>query len=98
VDFRAAIDGAEVHDKGHRHLTRMNTEKGADLERVAGVLEVSRTADARAVVLRHADWQSDENIPFQIVLSPRQARHLSSLLVMHAEEVEQAYRDSSTTR
>ena len=58
------------------------------MEKVAGVLEVCLADDAHAVVIHHPDLRPDANGAVQIVLSPRHARHLSSLLLIRAEEAE----------
>jgi hypothetical protein len=60
------------------------------LERVAGRLEVSLTDDAQAIVIRQLDLRQDSDGQAQIVLSPRHARHLASLLIMNAEAAEDA--------
>ena len=60
------------------------------VERVAGFLEVWPTDDLRAIVIKHPDLKPDANGAVKIALSPRQARHLSSLLMMRAEEAEEA--------
>jgi hypothetical protein len=60
------------------------------LERVAGQLEVSLTDDACAIVIRLLDLKRDRDDLNQIVLSPRHARHLASLLIMNAEAAEGA--------
>jgi hypothetical protein len=60
------------------------------LEKVAGHLEVSLADDACAIVIRLLDLKRDRDDLNEIVLSPRQARHLASLLIMNAEAAEGA--------
>jgi hypothetical protein len=58
------------------------------MEKVAGVLDVRLADDAEAVVIHHPDLRPDANGAVRIVLTPRHARHLSSLLLIRAEEAE----------
>ena len=58
------------------------------VERVAGVLEVWPADDNRTIIIMHPELKPDANGAVHIALSPRQARHLSSLLIMYAEEKE----------
>lgn len=60
------------------------------MDKVAGFLEVWQTDDTHEIVINRPDWKVDANRVGHIVLSPRHARHLASLLIMHAEEVEDA--------
>ena len=60
------------------------------MERVAGHLEVLLTDDAQAIVIRQLDLKPGGDSVNQIVLSPRHARHLASLLMMNAEAAEDA--------
>jgi len=60
------------------------------VERVAGFLEVWPADDLCAIVIKHPELRPDANGAVKIALSPRQARHLSSLLIMRAEEAEEA--------
>ena len=62
------------------------------LERVAGFIEVWRIDDSPEIVVKCTDFKSDAKGASLIVLSPRHARHLSSVLIMHAEEIEKAGR------
>ena len=62
------------------------------MERIAGFLEVWRIDDSKEIVIQCADLKPDAYGVGRIVLSPRQARHLSSALAMHAEEIEKAGR------
>jgi hypothetical protein len=55
---------------------------------VAGHLEVLLTDDAQAIVIRQLDLKHDRDGQARIVLSPRHARHLASLLIMNAEAAE----------
>jgi hypothetical protein len=60
------------------------------LERVAGHLEVSLTDDARLIALKLLKWRPDGDGAARILLSPRDARHLASLLIIRAEDAEEA--------
>jgi len=60
------------------------------LEKVAGHLEVSLTEDAHSISLKMLDWSPDEHGAVRIDLSPRYARHLASLLLLKAEDAEEA--------
>ncbi len=61
---------------------------GCPVERVAGILEVSRTEDGQQIVIRRTGSRLNVCFPENVVLSPRQARHLASLLIIHAEDAE----------
>ena len=67
------------------------------MERVAGNLEVSLSEDAREIVIRRLDLNPKSDGRAPIVLSPRHARHLASLLLMNAESVEDADAGASFT-
>lgn len=69
------------------------------MEKVAGHLEVFLTDDAQAIVIRQLDLKQPSGRQGQIVLSPRHARHLASLLIMNAEAAEDAddYESIATT-
>lgn len=58
------------------------------VDRVAGFWEVARVDDGFSVAIQHPEVKPDEEGMCHIELSPRQARHLASLLMMHAEEAE----------
>ena len=47
-------------------------------------MEVSRTDDGGKIAIEHFESQTDNNGMSRIVLSPRQARHLANVLIMHA--------------
>ncbi len=57
-------------------------------ETVAGFLEVGRTDGCTTIVIKNLDWKVDRSGVGHVVLSPRQARHLASSLILHAEEAE----------
>jgi hypothetical protein len=63
------------------------------MEKVAGILEVSRTEDTHEIVIIHPDLKPDSKGLSRIVLSPRHSRHLASLLLEQAKEAEDAARD-----
>jgi len=58
------------------------------LEGIAGFLEVLRIDDSQEIVIQCTDLKPNANGTTRIVLSPRQARHLSSVLIAHSEEAE----------
>jgi hypothetical protein len=58
------------------------------MEKVAGVLEVSRTEDTHEIVIIHPDLKPDATGVGRIVFSPRHARHLANLLIENATEAE----------
>ena len=60
------------------------------MEKVAGFLEVSVEGKASAIVMKVPNLKPDAGGAVRIVLSPRHARHLSSLLEMSAEEAERS--------
>jgi hypothetical protein len=70
----------------HRDERRLRVDK------VAGLLEVGRTDDTHEIVIRHPDLKTDANGLGRIVFLPKHARHLASLLMIHAAyaEAEQA--------
>ena len=58
------------------------------MERVARFLEVWRIDDSQEIAIKCTDLKPDANGAARIVLSLRRARHLSSVLILHAEEAE----------
>jgi len=58
------------------------------MENVAGILEVFLSKSAEQIIVKHKGPKSGANVRFPIKLSPRQARHLASALMMLAEEAE----------
>jgi len=58
------------------------------MDKVAGVLKVTRTDDTQEVVIIHPDLKPDESGVGRLVFSPRHARHLANLLVEHAAAAE----------
>jgi hypothetical protein len=58
------------------------------MDKVAAVLEVTRTDDTQEVVLIHPDLKPDASGVGRLVFSPRHARHLANLLVEHAAAAE----------
>ena len=58
------------------------------MEKVAGLLQVTRTGDGRKVVISYPDAEPDENGDRAIALTPRQARHFASVLIIAAQEAE----------
>lgn len=60
------------------------------MEKVAGVLEVSRTDDTHEIVIVHPDLKPDATGVGRIVFSTRHARHLANVLLEHATEAEAA--------
>jgi hypothetical protein len=57
---------------------------------VAGHLEVSLTEDAHSIALKMLDWSQDRDGAARTDLSPRSARHLANLLLLKAEDAEEA--------
>lgn len=58
------------------------------MDKVAGFLEVGRTDDTHEIVIIHPEFRSDANGDGRIVFLPRHARHLASLLLIHAAHAE----------
>ena len=58
------------------------------MDKVAGVLEVSRTDDTQQVVIIHPDLKPDASGVGRLVFSPRHARHLANLLIEFATDAE----------
>ena len=58
------------------------------MDKVAGFLEVSRMEDEQKIVIEVPNFKPDASGAARIVLSPRYARHLASLLIEHAAIVE----------
>jgi len=58
------------------------------MDKVAAVLEVTRTDDTQEVVILHPDLKPDSSGVGRLVFSPRHARHLANLLVEHAAAAE----------
>jgi hypothetical protein len=59
------------------------------VERVAGVLEVYLTRDGSKIAISQCGVKADAIEMSRIVLSPRQARHLANVLIMHSDEAEE---------
>lgn len=68
------------------------------METVAGFLEVSQIDDCQAIVIKCTHFKRDASGASLIVLSPRQARHLSGVLMMYAEEAEEGRRRQEWVR
>jgi hypothetical protein len=58
------------------------------MDKVAGVLEVTRTDDTQEVVIIHPDLKPDASGVGRLVFSPRHARYLANLLIEHAAAAE----------
>jgi hypothetical protein len=58
------------------------------MDRIAGILEVSRTEDTHEIMICHLDSTIGTNRPGHVVISARQARHLANVLLDHAEYAE----------
>ena len=58
------------------------------MDKVAAVLEVTRTDDTLEVVIIHPDLKPDASGIGRLVFSPRNARYLANLLVEHAAAAE----------
>jgi hypothetical protein len=58
------------------------------MDKVAGILEVSRTDDTQQVVIIHPDLKPDASGVGRLVFSPRHARYLANLLIEHAAAAE----------
>jgi len=56
----------------------------AEVDKVAGFLEVGRIEDAQQIVIEVPGLTPDASGAARIVLSPRYARHLANLLIEHA--------------
>jgi hypothetical protein len=63
-------------------------ETGWKMEKVAGFLEVDRTADTHEIVISHPVAKSDADGLAHIVLMPRHARHLANVLIENATYAE----------
>jgi len=68
------------------------------MDKVAAVLEVTRTDDTQEVVLIHPDLKPDASGVGRLVFSPRHARHLANLLVEHAAAAEAEATMSEATK
>lgn len=70
------------------------------MDKVAGVLEVTRTDDTQKVVIIHPDLKPDASGVGRLVFSPRHARYLANLLIEHAAaaEAEAAMLSGTETR
>ena len=60
------------------------------MDRIAGKLEVFWAKSAEQIVVKHEDSRRSDDETGSIMLSPRQARHFASVLLMLAEEAEVA--------
>lgn len=58
------------------------------MDKIAGSLEVGRTAGTHEIVISHPALNLDGNSLEHIVFLPRQARHLANVLVEHATYAE----------
>jgi hypothetical protein len=58
------------------------------MDRIAGKLEVFWAKSAEQIVVKHEDSRRSDDETGSIMLSPRQARHFASVLLMLAEEAE----------
>ncbi len=61
-----------------------SAEEGAEVDKVAGFLEVGRIEDEQQIVIKVPGLTPDASGAARIVLSPRYARHLANLLIEHA--------------
>jgi len=59
-----------------------------EMDRVAGVIEVSLTDDTHEVVISYPASQPNANGIHEIVIMPRYARHLGNLLIEYAAAAE----------
>lgn len=64
------------------------------MDKVAGFLEVGRTDDTHEVVIHHPNPTLDVNGTVRIVVSPRHARFLASLLTEQAAYAEEEASDA----
>jgi hypothetical protein len=69
-------------------------EQEAELEKVAGFLEVSLIDNGQKIVIKVPGLKPDASGAARIVLSPRYARHLANLLIEHAMTAEAQLDDS----
>jgi len=58
------------------------------MDRIAGKLEAFWAKSAEQIVIKHEDSRRSDDETGSIMLSPRQARHFASVLLMLAEEAE----------
>jgi hypothetical protein len=58
------------------------------MDRVAGVLEISRTDDTHEIVISLPAWKKDADGRGRVMFSSRYARHLANLLLEHATYAE----------
>ena len=63
-------------------------EQEAEVDKVAGFLEIGRTEDTQEIVIKLPDLKPDARGAARIVLSPRYARHLANLLIENATYAE----------
>jgi hypothetical protein len=64
--------------------TLLPGEQEAEVDKVAGFLEVGRTNDTYEIVIKLPASKLDANDSARILLSPRYARHLANLLIENA--------------
>lgn len=70
------------------HTLLSRSKKALTENKVGDVLDVGREDGCDGIIMKHVASKADRNGLGHIVLSPRQARHLASLLMLHAEEAE----------
>jgi hypothetical protein len=58
------------------------------MDRVAGILEISRTDDTHEIVIKFCKTSSDIGEPNKVVISPRHARYFASVLLENAAGAE----------
>ena len=63
-------------------------EQEAEVEKVAGFLEIGRTKDTQEIVIKLPELKPDARGMARIVLSPRYARHLANVLIENATYAE----------
>lgn len=63
-------------------------QESREMERVAGVIEVSLNYDTHEIVIRHPGLRADVDGSHEIAIMPRYARHLAHLLMEYAATAE----------
>jgi hypothetical protein len=55
------------------------------VDRIAGILEVSRTDNTHEIVISHLRSKANSDSLSRVVIAPRYARHLANVLLDHAK-------------
>jgi NACalpha-BTF3-like transcription factor len=70
------------------HTLPRQMKRMLDMDKVAGVIDVSLTDNTHEVVISYPDSRPNANGVHEIVIMPRYARHLAQVLIEYAAAAE----------